>query len=234
MAAVLGLGVWLAVEHQRRLSLIEEHRALAQQRDQMAELIANNERLSNLLAQTKGSRSLSEDESRELLRLRGQAGVLRQQTRELGRVREENRQAHTALEATLKNQTAAPKSAATADYWPQDSWAFKGYGSPDATLQTSLWAANTGDLKALMASVTGDLQKVIEDDVKGKSETEVQVKAMDEVMGFKSVRVVSREPQGEDTVVLTFEAEVGQGSRIERMVMKKVGSDWKLVGSPSP
>jgi hypothetical protein len=229
VAAIIGLGVWFVIEHQRRLALAEAHRALEKQADQMAESIAGQ---SNVVASAGASRNLSDDESRELLRLRGQVGILRQQTKELGSAREENRQAHATLETAQKSQVAAgPKSAATADYWPQDSWTFKGYGSPDATLQSSLWAANNGDLKALMASVTGDLQKAIEEDLKGKSETEAQVKAMDEVMGFKSVRILNRETRGDDVTVLSIEMEGPTGTRRETMVLKRIENDWKLAGS---
>jgi hypothetical protein len=230
-AAIIGLGVWLAVEHQKRLSLTEEHRALEQQRDQMAALIANNERMSNLLAQANVPQPLTDDQSRELLRLRGQIGVLRRQSAELAAVREENQQAHATLEAARKDPaSAAPKSAATADYWPQDSWAFKGYGSPDATLQSSLWAANHGDVKALLASVTGEMQKQIAGDLGGKSETEASIRAMDEVMSMKSVRVVNREMQTDDTAVVTFEIESRTGTDTQKLVLKKIENEWKIFG----
>ena len=231
IAAVAGLAVWAAFEHQRRVGLGREHQALEQQLVEMARFITSNEQLSSLLAHAKSPPTLTDDQSRELLRLRGQVGVLRQQSRELETVREENRQARAALESSLESRnTAAPKAAATADYWPQDSWAFKGYASADATLQSSLWAANNGDLKALLASTTGELQKQIEEDFKGKSETEASIKAMDEVSGMKSVRVVSREVRGDDTVVLTAEIEGRTDSRTEKLVMKKIGNEWKLSG----
>src|SRR5438445_9584945 len=134
IAAVAGLAVWAAFEHQRRVGLGREHQALEQKLEEMARLITSNEQLSNLLAQAKSPPSLMDDQSRELLRLRGEVGVLRRQSRELETVREENRQARAALESSLKSQNTA-KAAATADYWPQDSWAFKGYASADAALQ---------------------------------------------------------------------------------------------------
>src|ERR1039457_2005963 len=163
-------------------------------------LIADNERLSNLVAQASGSQSLTDDQLRELLRLRGEAGVLREQRKELETLREENRRVRAALESRLKAQSAgAAGTAATADYWPRDSWAFAGYASPDAPLQTSVWAAHNGDLKALPASTTGDLQKMMEKDFEGKSESEATLRAMDEVARLKSIRVVNREVQADDT-----------------------------------
>jgi hypothetical protein len=233
IAAVIGLAIWLAVEHQARLNLGEDHKALEQQLDQMAGLIARNEQLSNLVARANPAQSLADDQSRELLRLRGAVGVLRRQTRELEVVRDENRQARAALESGLKTQSAGvANAAATADYWPRDSWAFIGYASPDAALQTSLWAANHGDLKALAASATGDAQEKIEADFGGKSETEASIRAMEEVMGLKSVRIINREVQGDDTVVLTAAFEGRTDTQTGKLVMKKIGNAWKLSGMP--
>ena len=71
----------------------------------MASLIAENEQLSNRVAQVNPPQSLPDDQLRELLRLRGEVGVLRQQAKELEAVRTENRQARAALES--KTQGAA-------------------------------------------------------------------------------------------------------------------------------
>ncbi len=228
---VVGLAIWLAVEHQARLRLLGEHNALEQQLGQMAGLIAENERLSHLVAQVPPPQSPPDDQSRELLRLRGEAGVLRQQARELEAVRSENRQARAALESRLTSQaTGAAKATATADYWPRDSWAFTGYATPDAALQTSFWAASNGDVKALMASATGDVRQMMEKDLAGRPDAEASIKAMDEVSDIKSVRVLSREPQGDDTVVLTAEIQDQRALQTGKLIMKKVGDEWKLSG----
>ena len=220
VAAVVGLAIWLAVVHQARVRLGEEHKALEQQLGQMASLIATNEQLSNLVAQASRRQSLPEDQSRELLRLRGEVGVLRQQSHELESVRNENLQARAA------------GAAATADYWPRGSWAFAGYASPDAALRSSLWAANNGDLKALLASATGDLRKMLEEEFAGKSETEASIRAMDEVSRLSSVRVLNREVQADDIVVVTAVFEDRTESHTEKLIMKKIGNDWKISGPP--
>src|ERR1043166_6380694 len=215
IAAVAGLAVCAAFEHQRRAGMGQEHQALEQQLEEMDRLANSNEQLSNLVAQANSAPSLTDDQSRELLRLRGTGGVVPRQ--------------RGALESSLKNQNTA-RPAATADYWPQDSWTFKGYATADAALQSSLWAANNGDLKVLLASVSGELREHMEEDFKGKSETEASIKAMDEVSGMKSVRVVSREAQGDDTAVLTVEFADRTESRTEKLVMKKIGNEWKVAG----
>jgi hypothetical protein len=233
IGAAAGLAIWFSVEHQARLRLADEQQALKQQLDQIAGLIATNEQLSNHVAQTILPQSLPEAESRELLRLRGEVGLLRQQTRELEIVRVENRQAHAALETSLKTQSAGASNAvATADYWPRDSWAFTGYASPDAALQTTLWAVNNGDLKAIAASMTGDVQKQMEAELGGKPDTEASVRAMDHVIGLKSVRILNREVQGDDTVLLTAALEGISDTQTMKLLMKRVGSEWKLSGLP--
>ena len=225
VAAIIGLAIWLAVEHRARLRLGEEQKALEQQLKQMAGLIAENAQLSNVVARAKSAQSLSDDQSRELLRLRGEVGLLRQQSQELETVRTENRQARAALESSLKTQ-----SAATADYWPRDSWAFTGYASPDAALRTSLWAANNGDLKALLASATGEVRKEMEEEFGGKSESEASIRAMDQVISLKSVRVLNREVQADDAVVLTAAFEDRTNTHTVKPLMKKIGNDWRLSG----
>lgn len=231
IVAVAGSGIGTALTHQAWLRLAAEHQALEQQLGQMAELSARNAQLSLLLAKSPAPPTLPEEQNRELLRLRGEVGRLRQQTQELETARAENRQAHAALDRSQPGaRTAAAKAAATADYWPQDSWAFTGYATPDAALQTSFWAANNGDLKALATSTTGKTQAMIEKDLGGKSEAEAAIRAMDEVLPIKSVRILNREPQGDDTVVLTAVMEnpkEPQPANV-KMIMKRIGNDWKL------
>src|SRR5437763_13709900 len=107
IAAVAGLAIWGAFEHQRRAGLRREHQVLEQQLEEMARLSAGTEQVSNLRSQAKSPPSLTDDETRELLRLRGQVGMLRQQSRELETIREENRQARAALESSRNSQSAA-------------------------------------------------------------------------------------------------------------------------------
>jgi RNA polymerase sigma factor (sigma-70 family) len=80
---VAGLATSLVIQHQAQVRLREENQSLRQQN---AQLQADNENLSNRVAQANRSPSLSSERLRELLRLRGEAGVLRRQQRELEQV----------------------------------------------------------------------------------------------------------------------------------------------------
>jgi hypothetical protein len=81
-----------------------------------------------------------------------------------------------------------------------------------------------------MASTTGDLRKIVEADLSGKSPEEASIKAMDEVINFKSVRVLNRETQADDTAVLTVAIEDKAETETVKMLLKKVGNEWKIAG----
>ena len=222
LSAILAVGVsiWVVVGYQARLRLEEENQGLRQQLDQMAELTAENERLSNLVAQASQSRPLSEDQLRELLRLRSEVGALRQQGKAPERMPDENRQA----------PTSAASVAPATNYWPRTSWAFAGYAHPNTALETALWAANKGDVKAFLGSVTGEAQKTAEGILAVHSESEVGAYVSAGIAGWKSLRVINSEVQDEDSVVVTTEIVDENGPQTKKALMKKVGGDWKLSG----
>jgi RNA polymerase sigma factor (sigma-70 family) len=76
---VAGLATLLVIHHQARVKLLEENQS---SRQQIAQLQADNESFSNRMAQANRSPSLSSERLRELLKLRGEVGVLRRQQRE--------------------------------------------------------------------------------------------------------------------------------------------------------
>jgi outer membrane translocation and assembly module TamA len=95
--ALAGVATPLAIQHQSQARLREENEALREQASQLAQVAAENENLSNLVAQTKGSESLSREQMSELLRLRGEVGRLRREGKELQALLAENRQLRTRL-----------------------------------------------------------------------------------------------------------------------------------------
>jgi len=228
-AIVAALATELVIEHQARLKLATEHHLLEQQSARMAELAAQSQQLSNRLAQAGVTERLPPTEFTELLRLRGEVGMLRQQKPDFDMAREENRQIHTALDACL-NKLNGTKAMAAADRWPQSAWTNSGHGNPEAALQTALWAGNNGDLTNLLASFTGDRKKEIADDVQKKSAAEVSARIADETYDLNSIRILGREIADANTVVLTVELEGQDDFRTVKMVMINTGDGWKFAG----
>jgi hypothetical protein len=77
VAAAACIAILFWVQHRSLLKVTAENEALQQQVTQLSQLAADNERLSNSLAQAQSS--VGSDQSSELLRLRGEVGRLRRQ-----------------------------------------------------------------------------------------------------------------------------------------------------------
>lgn len=89
----------------------EKDAALVKQTDRIVKLEAENERLSNLIVSAQSGARQPSEPPRELLRLRGEVGVLRQQTNELGGLRRENVRLSRAIADSETNELPAEDQA---------------------------------------------------------------------------------------------------------------------------
>jgi len=232
---VAGAATLFVMQRQAEGELRAQNQALRQQLEQSSQLAAENERLSNLVAQAAATQRLPDSQLSELLKLRGEVGRLRQQAKEVEALREANRQATAALAAgqnTLGASTA-PEPAST-DFWPRDSWQFLGYATPDAALQSQFYAARQGDLKTFMSYTTGEILERMQKDMEGKSEAEMIAKLNREMQNLKSVRILNRQTLPDGTVLLTASFDAGTRMQESGLILKKVGNDWKIASKPSP
>lgn len=103
---VAGAATTLVIQHQSQKILRAENESLQQQ---ITRLKANDENLSNLAAQSNKPTALPDDQFNELLRLRGEVGVLRAQTSDLARLRRESQNllAKIAAQSDSTNQLSA-------------------------------------------------------------------------------------------------------------------------------
>jgi hypothetical protein len=92
----------LVVQYQAQEKLRAENESLTQQ---VTQLQTDNESLTNHLAAIGYSKALADEQFNELLKLRGELGVLHDQAGELGQLREENRRLYTGL-AAAQNQVS--------------------------------------------------------------------------------------------------------------------------------
>ncbi len=225
----------LVVQHQSETKLREENEVLRQQVSQIAQSYVENTRLSNLVARAKESQSLSEGQLSELLRLRGEVGLLRDQTNELARLRQENRQLRSALTSGQNSQAVPPPSEALI---PRAAWAFVGYGTPEAALQSVMWAMNKGDVQTYLASFAPDQQKSIATEFAGKPESEVAAQLSQEAGAIPALRLDRKEvsPDGDVTFTIrTEQQDNGAQTTIARTVLtfRNVGGEWKVAGAPA-
>src|SRR5438445_519847 len=146
--AIAGASFILISQRPMKARLIEQNRELT---GQVEQLTADNQRLSNRVALAHAAPSLSDDQLKELLRLRGDIGRLRQENKELVALREQNRQLRETLAANPSSRSVpVATEAGSQGYWPKESWAFAGYSTPESAFQSVLWSASRGDLKNLL------------------------------------------------------------------------------------
>ena len=152
--AIMGASVAapLLIERHARMQWREREVLSRQQAGQLAESLAENKRLSKLVAQ---SRSLSSDQFSELMKLRGEIGRLRQEASEAARVRATNRHLLAAsTNSEPESEPSLPDPQTVLAYWPKTQLTSAGYADPTSGLQTTLWAMSRNDPNALVTSVT--------------------------------------------------------------------------------
>jgi myosin heavy subunit len=93
----------LVMQQQAQVKLRQENESLRQQLDQLVRLQADNEHLSNSLAQAKAA---ADAQTTELLKLRNEVGMLRKQTIEVAELQKKN-QKNQQLSAALASSRNA-------------------------------------------------------------------------------------------------------------------------------
>jgi RNA polymerase sigma factor (sigma-70 family) len=93
------------VQQQAQEKLRGDNAALQQQ---LAQLQTDNQSLSNRLASAGDSKKLPDDQFNELLKLRGEIGLLRNQIGEIKKLREDNAETHKALAEAIQEFKSLP------------------------------------------------------------------------------------------------------------------------------
>lgn len=223
--AIICATALLLIQHQAQFKLREENESLRQRLDQMDQLEAEHDRLSNLVAHTTSS--LANDQLRELLRLRGEVGLLRSQTNKLAGLQEEERRLSATLAAQAEN------------IHPKESWAFAGYATPEAAFESEQWAARTSDTKAYLDSLTYESRQRVERpplSVQGMmrpannqfgsgSNSGFMIFLAPDITGYQ---ILNKEVISDDEVILNVLWNPSTDAR--KVIMKRIGNEWKDAG----
>lgn len=160
----LKLGISALAVASATAAFVMQHQALEKQRadngalaQRFTQMQADNESLLNRLANVADSQKLSEKQFNELLKLRGEVGVLRRQVGEFGKLREENQQ--------LRSQNSASQSQ-TVMLTPEEQFKLQEFHTVNAMKQLCLamriyagdhneqYATNFDQLKNELGGVT--------------------------------------------------------------------------------
>jgi len=110
---------------------------------------------------------------------------------------------------------------------------FAGYATPEASVQSMLWAGSRGDFQGLLAACTSDQTKRFENKMAGKSEEEISRAAKAWANALKGYQIAQKELISDTEVHLHIHATPSaEGLRSGKVtvVMLKIGDQWKQEG----
>jgi hypothetical protein len=171
------------------------------------------------------SATLPEEQLRELLRLRGKAGLFRSQAEELAQLQQENRRLNAALASTQSTAQGGTNGLAARGVVPLTALAFAGYATPEAALESLLWSERETNLTAYMTALLPDHQPAEQARLQSRSE-QGEGGLFFRDPGVTGFQILDREPLSEDEVVLTLF--VKGRHLVMKNVAKRIGSEWKF------
>lgn len=221
LALVASTTTFLFIRHRTLTELRNQNLSLCGQAEQLQELHAKNDRL-NAQTQSVALAKLSPEEFRELLRLRGEIGTLRNQLAEV-----------TATSSLLNMDATRQGERAS------NTWSYVGADTPEAALETLLWALNTTNFNQATGSLhleVGGLTLApraqgLRDSVVDYVRNEM---GRDWITNLQSLEVISAMPAENEDVRLRLWETTRDGNRYKVMAdMRRVGNEWKFLAEAS-
>jgi len=176
--------------------------------------------------------SPSTEQFRDLLKLRGGIGTLRQASNEMAKLKARN----ARLEEQLTNSAppVPPDPQKILAHWSKEQLSAAGYSDPISAVRTVLWAISHNDPNAYFDSVTADAKKLLTreqwnnhgpaaEELAGATQRFADSLGSD--TGFDVVGQ-SSPSDGKATVEVYFEGE----GRTRKFLMQQVSGGWKFDG----
>jgi len=232
LVAVAGAATIWTIQHQAELRLRVENESLQRQLERMAQLEADNERLSNRVAQANNA--LPNAQFTELLKLRGEVGLLRQQTNGLQKLREQNQQLQNALASRNSAQnlptTNSPPKVPPLAVYPRASWTYAGYATPEAAFQSMNWAAANGNLKMLLDGLAPDMQVEFAKAFENKTEGNIADELKKKLSKTTQFSILKKDIHSDNEVVLTILDDAnGSEDTPDNLVFQRINGQWKFA-----
>jgi len=203
---VAGVATPTVIQHRAQVKLRAENQSLRQQVEQLTQLTAENERLSNGVAESKHDAPPQSGPPRELLRLRGEVGSLRRQNQEL---------------AKLLGDQSQP----TASFEPSSSWADAGNATPETAAGTFAWAIKVKNMDKLADLV-----------MFGGNQADTNVAMFDLskylqpwMSEIESSRLLFKDNPTPDEVILWYQSKFNDGhTLVSPLTLTRSGDQWKV------
>jgi hypothetical protein len=233
VAVIAGIASVLVWQYQLNASLRDDNERLRQ-------MLAELKQLSEVPAPAPADETFTDEQHSELIKLRSEVTRLRAQTNQIAVLAEANQKLQTSLREartpkqpqTDASQKKTPEDALPQDIHPKESWAYRGYSTPDATI---LWAMLNGDKAAILKAFGPDMLPEMEKQMEGKNFTEQMKK-----INMTEFRVLDRRQISPDEMVLTISTarlddngnKVGHSQ--EDTVFDRIDGEWKATKKQAP
>ena len=231
--AIGGVGLLFVLQYERLAKLRTENDSLRQEIVQLQANAAPPDSSANT------NDSLTSAQLSELLKLRAEVTQLREQTNGIASLRQQNEKLQASLKDAATNQPKPSAEKSPADVLPQDihpkaSWGYRGYSTPDATIESLCWAMMKGDKATFMAGLSPEMRAKIEDQTEGKDFAE-DVKKVNNT----EFRILDRRQLSDDEMVLTISttSETPEGDTTghsEKTVFKRINGEWMVTDKQAP
>jgi len=162
----------------------------------------------------------------ELLRLRSEVTRLTERRRELEGAQAENEHLHAQLASRSSNGPQGVQLPPPG-YIRRSEARMVGYGTPEATVQSLLWAIQNHDLTNVLQAFAPDRAEALRAQA-GASPQSIE-DFWNETAGLVGIRIVSREPDAGDGTI-AVEAEVIPGEAGPRITFRQNNGQWKISG----
>jgi hypothetical protein len=215
---VAGVATPLVVQHHNLSRLRQENHQLLEQ-VQQADLLRNeNERLSAQISAGREITGLSKAQLSELLRLRGEVGLLRRDSQALARLR--------TMEQPESSTSAATETAEAHRFVPAAAWANVGADQPEEALQTFFWAGKHGETNVVVSLLRWQIDPEI------PSFGEMEQKYAEGLVGgttrfagsLEGFRIESLQEEGDSEVRMAIEL-TNKGGKAEQQTLRFIRED---------
>jgi hypothetical protein len=157
--------------------------------------------------------------SEELLRLRNQVSQLTRRERELAGVQDENERLRTQVVAARTN--TAP--ALPASFIRKSQARNLGYGTPEATTETFLWAVRNGDVETFLGCFAPVEATQIRHEIERAGSA---ANFFEKAGGLPGINLVEPTNRGND--LIEYRAELMPGSGNEAILFRRINGEWKM------
>ena len=228
LVLTLLMGVAAGIGWRRAALLKEENRRLSVEIDGLKQEVAVASEEQNQKRESESKKAAAD--AQELTKLRGEVSRLRVAANEAEKLRGEVG-ALKAQNSQLQAQPSAqaPATPAAPDQFPRQSWAFSGYGTPEAALVSAIWAMKEGKPQVFLDSLSPEEQQRMAQSWQGKSEGEIAAKHQNDVGSIQGVRILSRTPAS--ATEMQMQVFLEGANRVETFKMNQAADQqWKFGG----